>query len=146
MTMLRACAWLLILAGSVTAAEIGHPRKVTLARVPDGGIQPQIAMDEKGAIQLIYFKGDPGNGDLYYARSRDGGATFSKAVRVNSVPGSAVATGNIRGARIAVGKNGRVHVAWNGSHALTPGPPMARSLCCTRGSMTPERLSSRNAT
>ena len=115
--MLRACVWLLILAVSAAAAEMDQPRKVTLSRVPDGGIQPQVAMDQKGAIQLVYFKGDPGNGDLYYACSRDGGATFSKAVRVNSVPGSAVATGNIRGARIAVGKNARVHVAWNVSRA-----------------------------
>jgi hypothetical protein len=59
------------------------------------------------------------HGDLYYVRSRDGGATFSAPLQVNSQPGSAIAAGNIRGAHIAVGKNGRVHVAWNGSHSLT---------------------------
>jgi hypothetical protein len=36
-------------------------------------------------------------------------------MRVNSIAGSAIATGSIRGAQIALGRNGRVHVAWNGS-------------------------------
>src|SRR5262249_5593595 len=32
-------------------------------------------------------------------------------------------TGNIRGAHLALGKNGRVHVAWNGSHKALPKAP-----------------------
>ncbi len=103
------------------AAEIGRTGKVTLRRVPDGGIQPQVAVDSAGIAHLVYFKGDPAHGDLYYVRSRDGGATFSAPLRVNSTPGSAIATGNIRGAHLAIGRNARVHIAWNGSHALTPG-------------------------
>ena len=104
------------------AAEVGHLGTVTLMRVPDGGIQPQVVVDHAGAVHLVYYKGDPGHGDLYYVRSRDGGATFSTAIRVNSTPESAIAAGNIRGPSIAIGRNGRVHIAWNGSHALTPGP------------------------
>jgi hypothetical protein len=103
------------------AAETGQTGKVTLRRVPDGGIQPQVAVGSAGVVHLIYFNGDPAHGDLCYVRSRDGGVTFSAPLRVNSTPGSAVATGNIRGAHLAIGKNARVHVAWNGSHALTPG-------------------------
>jgi hypothetical protein len=45
----------------------------------------------------------------------DQGVTFSSALKVNSHPGSAIAAGNIRGAHIALGRNGRVHVAWNGT-------------------------------
>ena len=41
----------------------------------------------------------------------DGSATFSVPIKVNSLPGSAIAAGNIRGAHIAIGRNGRVHVA-----------------------------------
>src|SRR5579864_4015668 len=77
------------------AAELDHGRKVALVRVPDAGIQPQVAVDETGVVHLIYFKGDPGKGDLYYVRSRDGGTTFSAPLLVNSVRGSAVAIGNI---------------------------------------------------
>jgi hypothetical protein len=36
-------------------------------------------------------------------------------LHVNSRAGSAIAIGNIRGAHLAVGKEGRVHVAWRGS-------------------------------
>src|ERR1051326_1095793 len=108
-----------VLAVFARSAEIDPSRKVTLMRVPNGGIQPQVSVDAVGTVHMIYYKGDPGHGDLYYVRSRDGGVTFSAPVQVNSQPGSAIATGNIRGAHIALGRNGRVHVAWNGSHSLT---------------------------
>jgi len=120
--VLRVCIGLLILPLVSPAADFTHAEKVTAKRVPDGGIQPQVAVDRSGTIHMVYYKGDPGHGDLYYVRSRDGGNTLSGALRVNSIAGSAIATGNIRGASIALGRNGRIHVAWNGSHALTPGP------------------------
>src|SRR5260370_33939297 len=105
------------------APEIDPSRKVTLMRVPNGGIQPQVAVDAAGAVHMVYYKGDPGHGDLYYVRSRDGGATFSAPLQVNAQPGRAIAAGNIRGAHIALGKavdkNVRVHVAWHGSHSPT---------------------------
>src|SRR5689334_17991691 len=102
-----------VLAIHASAAEIDPSHKVNLMRVPNGGIQPQVAVDAAGAVHMIYYTGDPGHGNLYYVRSRDGGATFSAPLKVNSQPGSAIAAGNIRGAHIALGKNGRVHVAWN---------------------------------
>ena len=92
-------------------------------RVPDGGIQPQAAVDGHGTVHLIYFRGDPSHGDVFYVRSTDGGTTFSPAIQVNHQPGSAIATGSVRGAQIAVGRNGRVHVAWNGSAAALPKAP-----------------------
>src|SRR5216684_695610 len=112
-----------VLAIHASAAEIDPARKVTLMRVPNGGIQPQVSVDAAGTVHMVYYKGDPGHGDLYYVRSRDGGVTFSAPLQVNSQPGSAIAAGNIRGAHIALGKslgkNARVHVAWNGSQSLT---------------------------
>ncbi|MBI3418386.1 MAG: hypothetical protein HY043_24110 [Verrucomicrobia bacterium] len=89
--------------------------QVTLVRVPNGGIQPQAVVDEAGATHLIYFKGEPGAGDLYYVRQDPGKAAFSQSIRVNSAPGSAIAVGTIRGGQLAIGRNRRVHVAWNGS-------------------------------
>src|SRR5947207_3793007 len=80
--------------------------RVTVLRVPQGGIQPQVAVGADGTVHLVYFRGDPHRGDLFYVRSRDG-ATFSEPIPVNSQPGSAIAVGNIRGAHLAVGKNGR---------------------------------------
>src|SRR5882672_10947460 len=72
---------------------------VTTVRVPHGGIQPQVAVDDKGTLHLLYFAGDPSHGDLYYVRSADAGASFSDPIRVNREPGSAIAVGNVRGAQ-----------------------------------------------
>jgi len=83
-------------------------------RTPDGGIQPQVAVDSAGSVHLIYYKGIDGAGDIFYVREKAGEKEFSKPIRVNSRPGSAMAIGTIRGAQLAVGKNGRVHVIWNG--------------------------------
>jgi hypothetical protein len=106
-------------------AKGAEPEKVTTQRVPERGIQPQVAVDAKGVFHMIYFKGaEAGAGDVFYVHSDDGGKTFSKPVQVNSQVGSAVATGNIRGAHLAIGKKGRVHVAWNGSSKAEPKAPI----------------------
>jgi hypothetical protein len=89
---------------------------IILLRTPNGGIQPQAVMDERGALHLIYFSGEAGGGDVYYVRRDPGKTEFNAPLRVNSDPGSAIAAGTIRGAHLAIGKNGRVHVAWNGPH------------------------------
>lgn len=92
-----------------------HAGEVDLVRVPNGGIQPQAAMDEAGTLHLIYYKGDPHAGDIYYVNRNPGEEAFSQPVRVNSRDGSAIAAGTIRGAHLAIGKNRRVHVSWMGS-------------------------------
>jgi hypothetical protein len=105
--------------------------RIRLHRVPDGGIQPQVALDDSGKIHLVYYAGDAHHGDLFYARSKDGGASFSSPLKVNK-GGTAIAAGTIRGAQLALGKAGRVHVAWNGSNdggplnpdSGKPGAPM----------------------
>jgi hypothetical protein len=100
-----------------------HAEAVSVSRVPNGGIQPQITVEPNGTVHMIYFSGDPKSGNLFYVRSTAFGEAFSRPVRVNSQEGSVTAMGTIRGGQIAVGENGRVHVAWNGSStALPPGP------------------------
>jgi hypothetical protein len=74
-------------------------------------------------VHLIYLKGDPAAGDIYYTRREAGKEAFGAPVRVNSQSGSAVAMGTIRGGQIALGKDGRVHVAWNGSRTARPRDP-----------------------
>ncbi len=94
--------------------------EVKLIRPPGGGIQPQVVVDARGALHLISFFGEPSGGDVYYVRQAASAAQFSKPIRVNSVPGSVIATGSVRGAHLAVGKGGRVHVAWMGSRPEGP--------------------------
>jgi len=96
------------------------PPIVTLVRVPGNGIQPEAVVDRRGVLHLLYFSGEPRAGDLFYVRSSDSGVTFSQPIRVNSQPGSAIATGTIRGGQLAAGRDGRIHVAWNGSDSAMP--------------------------
>lgn len=118
-----AFAALLLSAVPSWAAEKGADEKVKLLRVPDRGIQPQIVRDKDGTLHLIYFKGTPGAGDVFYVRRRPGDVDFSSPIRVNSQSGSVIAVGSIRGAQIAIGRNNRVHVAWNGSKQAVPKGP-----------------------
>ena len=113
----------LVLSAFVVFRATDLRETISVMRVPDGGIQPQIAVGANGAVHMIYFSGDPKGGDLFYVRSTAADKVFSRPLRVNSQQGSAIAIGTIRGGQIAVGKNGSVHVAWNGSGtALPPGP------------------------
>jgi hypothetical protein len=96
--------------------------RVQLIRTPNDGIQPQAVIDAKGVLHLIYFKGDPKAGDVFYVRKLPNESQFSKPIQVNSIAGSAIAVGTIRGAQLALGRNGCVHVAWNGSQSVTGSP------------------------
>jgi hypothetical protein len=96
---------------------------VTVLQTPGGGIQPQAAIDASGTIHLVSYSGDPLAGDVSYTRLEPGREEFTTPLRVNSVPGTAVARGTIRGAQIALGRNGRVHVAWNGATKARPENP-----------------------
>jgi hypothetical protein len=100
---------------------------VLVRRVPDGGLEPRAAADATGTIHLIYFRGDPLHGDIFYVRSTDAGEHFTTPIRVNSEPGSALVVGAVRGPQLALGKNGRVHVAWNGSDKASAKSPVAGS-------------------
>jgi len=112
-------AALIFVAAPTRAGKPSQPVPlVNTVRVPNGGIQPQIAVDDQGVLHMVYFSGEAAHGDLYYVRSGDGGATFSLPIKVNSHPGSAIATGNIRGAHLAIGRQGWVYVAWNGTYEL----------------------------
>lgn len=120
-------ALLLLPLAALCAAPAKLTPEVTLMRVPEGGIQPQVAVDAKGTVHMIYYGGDSMAGDLFYVRSRDGGLDFSKPIRVNTHARSAIAAGNIRGAHIAVGRAGRVHVAWMGSKNAEPKGPSGKA-------------------
>ena len=113
------------IAAVFAASRKTEPRlDISVVRVPNGGIQPQAVVGPGGILHVLYFAGDPKAGDLFYAKSADYGSTWSKPLRVNSTPGSAIALGTIRGGQIALGRNGRVHVAWNGSSAVQANGPI----------------------
>jgi hypothetical protein len=108
----------------LSASELSPNPDISLVRVPNGGIQPQTVFDRGGTLHLLYYLGDAGGGDLYYVKSSDSGRTLSAPLRVNSEASTAIAAGTIRGGQLAIGRNGRVHVAWNGSSKAEPRGPL----------------------
>ena len=101
--------------GLAASARAADTPVVTLIGTPNSGLQPVVATDSEGGLHVLYFQGEPAAGDLFYVRSRPGTVAWTKPIRVNSEPKSAIAMGTIRGGQLAIGREGRVHVAWNGS-------------------------------
>ena len=80
--------------------------KVTTVAVPGGGKPIVARTDKEGAVHLLFDSGDGPK----YAKSTDGGVTFSAAIPV--VRGGSQTAGLEYDAwDMAVGKGGRVHVA-----------------------------------
>src|SRR5437660_10660635 len=102
-----------LLLALLLVAPLANAATVKVVRAPEGGIQPQAAVDEKGVAHLIYLKGDPKAAELFYTWSQDG-EKFGPAIPVNDSAKGVMAIGNIRGAQLAIGKNQRVHVTWMG--------------------------------
>ena len=88
---------------------------VRLERVPENGVQPEVATTADGAVHLIYLNGDPKASDVRYVRKATAAREWSTPITVNSDPGSAIAMGTIRGAKMAIGKDNTIHVVWNGA-------------------------------
>lgn len=110
----------LTLAAAVTTTSTASGPDVRTLRLPDGGYQPQLAVGQDGTAHVVFLKGDSSHADAFYARVDKTGRSWSKPLRVNSQPGSAIGAGTIRGAHIALGRNDRVHVAWMGSDEAEP--------------------------
>src|ERR1051326_4110822 len=62
-------------------SSIAEAADVTVIRTPDGGIQPQAAVDERGTVHLIFFKGQPDGGDVFYVRRKPNEREFSKPIQ-----------------------------------------------------------------
>ena len=117
----------LLLLALVAANADAETPVVEVVETPDGGVQPQAVVDASGVLHVVYLRGEPGASDVYYASRGPDDPAFAPSIRVNSGPGSAIAIGTVRGARIAAGRGGRVHVAWNGSQKATPSNPIGGS-------------------
>jgi hypothetical protein len=83
--------------------------EVKAIRVPRGGEVPEVVLEAKGVLHVTYGRGAPGNG--YYVQSKDLGKTFTAPVQLNQ-RADTVTTGMERGPKLALGKDGVLHVVW----------------------------------
>lgn len=92
---------------NASAAETSAKPKVNVAHAPAGCLVPDVLMDAKGVLHMVYGL----EHHAYYVRSTDNGATFSSPVEVNATGLVETKMGE-RGPKLAVGKDGTVHVVW----------------------------------
>jgi len=74
--------------------------------------EPVIAADSSGHLHVVWRDETPGNSEIYYKKSTDGGATWMSSQRLTSTPGYS------EYADIAVDASGNPHVVWDDD---TPG-------------------------
>jgi hypothetical protein len=98
----------------LASMRLGSFADVRIERVPEHGLQPQVAVDAAGRVHLVYLTGKPESADIRYAVRDAGSGSWSDPITVNTLPQSAVAMGTIRGAQLALGGRSVVHVTWNG--------------------------------
>ena len=122
--VMKNCLLLLPAFAVLGLAATAQEPAVAVVRVPNAGLQPQVAIEPGGVLDILYFSGNPKGGNLFFVRSKDHGKTFSRPMQVNSQDESVTAMGTIRGGQLAAGKRGRVHVAWNGSGSALPAGPV----------------------
>ncbi len=135
------CLAVIVLGGAVASTALAAQPGPELLRVPDDGVQPQTLVSGDGTVHVMFLKGAQDAADVWYARRPKGAASFTKAVRVNAQPGSAIAVGTIRGAQFATDGAGIPFVVWNGSGKSTvhTGAPLWFSRGRADGSFEPER-------
>lgn len=102
--------------------------QVNVESVPEGGLQPQVAVSSEGVVHLVYLKGDPKGCDIRYTHRPVDDMTWAVPITVNSIARTAVAMGTIRGAQLVLGKAGSVQVVWNGAPDHAGGGPQRSPL------------------
>jgi BNR repeat-like domain len=74
--------------------------------------KPAVAVDSFNNIHVVWHDDTPGNDEIYYKKSTDGGTTWSAGIRLTWTPG------NSQDASIAVDASGDIYVVWDDD---TPG-------------------------
>lgn len=80
---------------------------VSIVGMPTGSIAPSAVVDSSGILHVVYGS----NHNAFYIRSTDNGRTFTQPVKVNST-GTVETEMGERGPKLAVGKDGVIHVVW----------------------------------
>jgi hypothetical protein len=70
-------------------------------------LKPALAVDTSGNPHVVWHDHTPGNAEIYYRKSQDGGASWSESRRLTWNSGHSYVP------RVAVDSSGKVHVAWS---------------------------------
>ncbi len=91
------------------------PAQASVVRLPVGALQPQALTTASGDVHVFHLAGDPKQADVVHRLLKAGSTNWTEPVRLNSPGGPGIAVGTVRGVQAALGRDGRLHVVWNGS-------------------------------
>jgi len=90
----------------VQAAQVQWEPAQRLTWNPGESFRPRVAVDSSGGVHLVWSDTTPGDSEIYYKQSTDGGGTWATSQRLTFSSGS---SGN---PDIAVDSTGKLHVVW----------------------------------
>jgi hypothetical protein len=97
-TKLFALLFLLSLSAAIAGVEA--------IKVPNNGVQPFAMIDKAGVVHMIYYRGT----DLYYVTRKN--STWSPEKHISGAREKGTIMGPISTPKLAIGKNGQVHISW----------------------------------
>ena len=99
------CVFIAVSTRNAPASEA--EAKVTVVHPPPEALVPDVALDPKGTLHLLYGIGS----NAFYVCSKDNGLNFIEPVKVNTGVSVETRMGE-RGPKIALGRDGVIHVVW----------------------------------
>jgi hypothetical protein len=95
-----------VLAIFAQPAQAGWTSAIRLTWNSGLSVFPDMAVDSFGNLHVVWVDTTPGNEEIYYKKSPDGGATWTTAKRLTMTPGSS------GGPSITADSSGNPHVVW----------------------------------
>src|SRR4051812_49761190 len=86
---------------AVALLATARASNVTVTRTPDGGIQPQVAVDSAGAAPFVFFYSGAGGGGYFFSRRKTDEQKILETVERDKPSGRPRATRRRRGPPIA---------------------------------------------
>jgi hypothetical protein len=98
-------------------AQVPFSSTVNISNNAGNSQIPQIAVDSKGNIYVVWLDNSSGNNSVLFSRSSDGGATFSSPLSLSNNPG-----GSALFPQVAIDPTtGNIYAAWFDSNSGNPG-------------------------
>lgn len=113
-----------VASGDSTAPAATVPPQVAVLRLGPEALKPRAVVDDAGTVHIVYYRGPlkPG-GNLFYRSLAPGTGRLTGAIRVNSQPRGVSGKGVVVSHQIALGADGRIHVAFPASELAQPRGP-----------------------
>lgn len=79
---------------------------LNVSKSSGSSFNPLISVDRQGSINVVWISNAPGNNDVFFSRSTDGGGTFSAPLNLSNDPADSLSP------QLAVDGSGNIDVVW----------------------------------